>query len=372
MSFKNLMTAIHYRPGSLWARLLSPFAAVYGLVVTARLRAYEKQLLKSHPPGLPVISVGNLTTGGTGKTPIVIEIAQGLVKAGKTVLILSRGYGARRKVAYARATSPDLGDEAYLIQQRVPEAVVIVGPDRVKNLQRARQEYHPDYVILDDGYQHLRLGRSVNILLVDGEHLFGNGRLLPAGPLREPLSEIRRADMVFVTKSVSTEAMQAVEAMVRCYGSNPAPTIMPVPFQVAGLRNVAHDQILKPELYQSRPVVAVSAIAQPGRFEQDLRDLGVDLIQHHRFSDHHNYRPLDIETILYGFGKQPEKPWLVTTEKDLVKLQPLLPDEVRERLCTLQIAPALDGLWFYHEFLTQMHAVSSVPGSHAQPSGPAR
>lgn len=372
MSLKNFITSVHYRKGSPWATLLSPLAFFYGLAVKGRLWAYEHGYLKTHEPAVSVISVGNMTTGGTGKTPVVIEIARGLIKAGKTVVVLSRGYGARKKVAYARATTPETGDEAFMIQQHVPEAVVIVGADRVANLQRALREYHPDYVILDDGYQHLRLGRSVNILLIDGQYLLGNGRMLPAGPLREPLSEIRRADMVFVTKQVTRDSMQAVEDWLDQYGGKPKPTVMPVPFQVVGLRNVANNDILHPDHAKGKPVMAISAIAQPEQFEQSLKDLGLEVIQHYRYSDHHNYRPLDLETILYGYEKQAEKPLLVTTEKDLPKLMPLLPEKLKGRLCTLQIAPALDGVWLYHEFLTQMPAVSRSRRSHAQPSEPAR
>ena len=374
MCLKKLIASMHTaKAPSIAERLLAwtllPLSAAYALGVVARVEAYRLGLLKTVEPGVPVISIGNLTTGGTGKTPIVIELARGLVKAGKSVVVLSRGYGAKKKTDYARANDPQLGDEAYLIQQHVPEAAVIVGADRVYTLERAIIDYRPDYVLLDDGFQHLRLGRSVNILLIDGDNPVGNGHLLPAGPMREPLSAIARADLIFVTKSVTSDVMQQVETWANRYGGKVTPTVMPVPFQVAGLRNVEHNKILNAENTRSRKVVAVSAIARPEQFEQGLEGLGLEILKHFSFADHHNYRPIDVETVLYFYERQDEKPMLVTTEKDLPKLLPLLPEKLRPRICTLQICPALDGQWFYHEFLTQMPAISRFRDSQAQPSG---
>jgi tetraacyldisaccharide 4'-kinase len=328
---------------------------------------------------VPVISIGNLTTGGTGKTPIVVEIARGLIQAGKTVVVLSRGYGAAKPLAYGRALDPSHGDEAYMIQEQVPEAVVIIGRDRVATLVHAVRDYRPDYVLLDDGFQYLRLKRAINILLVDGARLIGNGHLLPVGPMREPISQIARADLVFLTKTVSKEAMQTVESWLERY----APTrrqslqVVPIEFQPIGLRSLFDFQLLNKhpipfDQFSERPVIAFSAVAQPEQFERDLKNQGLTVLQHFAFTDHHVYTERDVEKIvaLYQLHRA-EQPILVTTDKDLPKVRPMLPAELHEAVYTLQMQPSLDGRWFYDEFLTQMPSLIRK-GAHVQPSGRSR
>ncbi len=375
-SFKLWMTRQHYRTGSLpnpWLLPLIPLSWFYQLGVTSRLLAYQYGLLKSYQAPVPVISVGNLTTGGTGKTPMVITLAKGLVQSGKTVVILSRGYGAAQPVDYSRALDPAYGDEAYLIQEQVPEAIVIVGKNRVQNLQRSLRDYRPDFVILDDGFQHIQLERDMNILLVDGHQLLGNNQLLPAGPLREPLSELGRADVIFITKTVNEATLKTVQGWSQRFGPippKPPIQILPVPFQPAGLRPMGDFASLQShnvaiESLKTRPVIAFSAIAQTNQFEQDLKNLGLNLIQHVQFEDHHVYTPADVEKLTALMQQvqqvqqaQPipqEGPILVTTDKDLTKVRNLLPSQIQGQVYTLQMLPLLDGRWFYDEFLTQLH-----------------
>ncbi|HEY9745270.1 MAG TPA: tetraacyldisaccharide 4'-kinase, partial [Oculatellaceae cyanobacterium] len=368
-SLKNRIAELHYQSGlSPWLWPLLPFSGLYGMALRVRQLAYALGALKRTIPPAPVISVGNLTTGGTGKTPIVVELAKGLAASGKTVVVLSRGYGAAEPVPYARALDPRHGDEAYLIQSQVPEAIVVVGVNRVYTLQQALQDYHPDLVLLDDGFQYLPLHRHLNILLIDGERLLGNGRLLPAGPLREPLSALARADLVLVTKQVDTEAMQAVNDWVEQYGGNPKPTVLPVPFQPQGVRLMLAEQgELSLESLNSRAVVAFSGIANPERFEQDLQAAGVRLIRHVRFPDHHVYSPQDVNRLIALLEKhQGEQPLLITTEKDLVKVASLIPTAWRPFTGTLQVRPMLDGQWFYSEFITPMLGESLTGAAHAR------
>lgn len=370
----------HYRPGRLphpclWPLL--PASWVYGLVTKLRLLGYQYGLLKSYMAPVPVISIGNLTTGGTGKTPLVITIAKGLIQAGKTVVILSRGYGAAETVSYARALDPKYGDEPYMIQEQVPEAIVIVGKNRIDNLKKALHDYRPDFVILDDGYQHIRLERTLNILLIDGHRMLGNGHLLPVGPVREPLSEISRADLIFVTKSVSQNSLDTVAEWMRQYGPIPpkAPVqILPIPFQPAGLRPMSdftsltsHNQSLKE--FQGRAVIAFSALAQSAQFEKDLSTLGLKVLRHFQYEDHHVYTPADIAAIMKAFQKaQTDNPVLVTTDKDLTKVRRLLPEASHSSVYTLQMLPTLDGRWFYDEFLTQMPGSNRAGEGHVQSS----
>jgi tetraacyldisaccharide 4'-kinase len=364
--FREWMAELHYRPADvlpLWLHGLQPFAALYGLGVSARLTAYEQGWLQAVASDVPVISVGNLTTGGTGKTPVVIALADGLIRAGKRVLVLSRGYGAAEPVACGRAGDPRNGDEACLIQEQVPEAVVMVGRDRVRTLQAALTpsitERRPDYVILDDGFQYVRLRREMNLLLMDGEALIGNGRLLPMGPLREPLSQIRRADAVFITRHVSPEARQTVERWVHRHHPTPESVpVLSVPFRVTGLRPVESRETLPAEAFAGRPAIAVSGIARPGSFERDLREAGLRLLAHRRFPDHYVYTGTDVRELLNLQNRYSgENPVFITTEKDWPKIRACFPAGRREALAafhTLQIRPAFDGRWFYEEFLTPL------------------
>lgn len=382
MSFKNWIARKHYPPKgqlaiTLWPLL--PLAWLYGLGIQVRLWAYRFKWLKSHEPEVPVISIGNLTTGGTGKTPIVVELARGLIRAGKTVVILSRGYGALQPMDYGRAVNPNHGDEAYMIQEQVPEAVVIVGRDRVSTLQRAIHDYRPDYVLLDDGFQYLRLNRAMNILLIEGERLLGNGHLLPAGPMREPLAEIQRANLIFLTQTVSKEAMKTVEQWVTRY-SNPLThqklraQILPVDFKMVGLRPMADFKLfsrapLPFQQFLDRPVIAFSGIANPQAFEQGLQDQGFRLLKGLQFADHHAYTAQDVEHILALFHHyQAEKPILITTDKDLPKVRPWLTEAAQQETYTLQRAPSLDGRWFYDEFITQIPGFVQV-SKHAHSTG---
>jgi tetraacyldisaccharide 4'-kinase len=376
MRFQERMADLHYQTGdrrSPWLWLLFPLAAAYKWAISARLEVYRAGWLRSFKSPVPVISVGNLTTGGTGKTPLVIALTRGLVEAGKTVVVLSRGYGAEEPLAYGRALDPKHGDEAYIIQAQVPEAVVIVGRDRVQTLRRAVRDYRPDYVILDDGFQYLRLQRDVNILLIDGERLVGNGHLLPVGPLREPLSQLRRADVIFVTKGVSQESLQTVESWVKRYHSNPlSPQIpvIPVPFRPSGLCFAGQQPSIPLERFADRPVLAVSGIARPEAFERDLLEAGLRLLTPLRFNDHHVYTPADGQLIERLLSEaQAENPkeqgaLLVTTDKDWPKLSPCLSSEWQKSAYTLQTVPALDGRWFYDEFLTQMPGHTRLEDAH--------
>jgi tetraacyldisaccharide 4'-kinase len=289
----------------------------------------------------------------------VIELARGLISSDKTVVILSRGYGASEPLPYARALDPKHGDEAYLIQAQVPEAIVIVGRDRIHTLAQAVQDYRPDFVLLDDGFQYLPLQRHMNILLIDGEKIFGNNNLLPAGPLRESLSALQRADLILTTKQVSTDSMKAVENLVSQYGGKPRPTVLPVPFHANRLKPLLVNSPISLNALQDQPIIAFSGIAQPEQFERDLKQLGANIIHHERFSDHHVYSDHDISSLVRLLEKHAKSakqahPLFITTEKDLVKVATMIPTAWQPFTAALQIQPALDGKWFYSEFITQM------------------
>jgi tetraacyldisaccharide 4'-kinase len=391
-SLKNLIVEWHYPPplargekpclSQRILRWLAPISWVYGWAAALRSSAYRQGWLEALAAPIPVISVGNLTTGGTGKTPIVIALASGLVKAGKRVVVLSRGYGATIPLQGIRAGDPRHGDEACLIQEQVPEAIVLIGRKREDVLQAAMAEYKPDYVILDDGFQYMRLKRSTNILLFDGQALIGNGRLLPLGPLRESLTALRRADIIFVTRSVTREALDTVERWVRTYHPLGNLPIMAVPFESAGLKSVsgptALGAIVQASQLAGRSMVAFSGLARPESFQQNLLELGLPLLAHRRFADHHAYNANDIHELkqLVEQNVQPGSlpPILVTTDKDWPKVRAAFASVLpAPEIYTLQTAPLLDGYWFYEEFLTRspQHSKPEPPeGSSKTPGLP--
>jgi tetraacyldisaccharide 4'-kinase len=333
------MTTLHYRPSlSPWLWPLLPMEWGYKMLVESRLRAYQSGFFKTKWVEVPVISVGNLTTGGTGKTPCVLEICRWLIGHRKKVVVLSRGYGAEAPASYARATDPKFGDEAYFLQQQLPEAIVIVGKDRVKNAQRAIRDYHPDIIVLDDGYQHLRLGRTVNILLVDGHQAFGNNHLLPAGPLREPLDQIRRAHAIWMTRSDNQADLKHLREYIG-YAGKFIP-IHPVPFEIIGYQSLAAPDIIPVTALKGKSAVVFSGIAKPERFEADLAHLGIKFHKTYRFTDHHRYAPKDMAQVMATLSSSKEPLW-ITTEKDRTKIERLIPDSQKPSVYTLIVRPVL-------------------------------
>lgn len=273
-----------------------PASWLFGALAALRRSLYRKQILASHRLPVPVIVVGNISVGGTGKTPLTLALAERLKQFGKHPVIVSRGYGgsvqnptAVREDSEARIC----GDEPVLMARR-GICPVWVGRDRVATARSALQA-HPecDLVLCDDGLQHYRLQRDVELVVVDGQRRFGNGLLLPAGPLREPVSRLEQVDAVIV----NGEGVQAGEQTMRLHGElfhrllEPGKTLPALCFQ--GLR-----------------LHAVAGIGNPRRFFDQLQAMGLDCTEH-PFPDHHAYTP---EELAYA-----ECDALLLTEKDAVK-----------------------------------------------------
>ena len=283
-----------------WQRLLAPLQTPYGLALAAKNLGYDKRLLKPRTLAWPVISVGNLSVGGTGKTPIVIELARLLTQRGMHVDVLSRGYGRRSPRAVERVV-PDgdahrYGDEPLLIA-RATGVPVYVGASRYKaGLLAEREASAAEGVhLLDDGFQHRKLGRTIDIVLLrPTDHA---GQLLPAGMLREPLQSLHRGDLFIMREH------DAVSGAVLHWAGIHKP--------VWRMRRV-----MMPPTFEGR-AVAFCGIAHPGDFFHQLSTSGVALIDRIAFPDHHRFRPRDIDMIArraHGAGA------LLTTEKDFVRL----------------------------------------------------
>ncbi len=325
----SIMALLHRLTHDIWQRqgfwgevswlALTPLSLGFSALVRGRNLLYDRQLLPIERPALRVISIGNLTVGGTGKTPTVLWLAQTLQRRGHRVGILARGYKGKNDgitvvgtKGQARSTPAEAGDEAVMLA-RLFAGVVIAGRDRAAAARFARKYFALDVVIVDDGFQHRRLDRDIDLLLMSGTKGTGNGWLLPAGPLREPPTAVQRADVVIITKSGEQKKSQW-SAM-----SNGAP-IFYGELKITGLVTAA--QRHTPELPLARligkRVLALSGIADPAPFYRALREWDATVAEVMEFPDHHMYSQTDWQAISLASQKFD---LIVTTEKDLVKLE---------------------------------------------------
>ncbi|MCY1021891.1 tetraacyldisaccharide 4'-kinase [Pyxidicoccus sp. MSG2] len=361
-----------------WGRraLLSPLSALswpYAAAVHLRRALYDAGLLRAERvEGLRVISVGNVNVGGTGKTPAVLHLAELLVRAGHKVGILTRGYGrgSREPLSFTGSeplpSVEDAGDEPLLLARRCPQARLFVGADRVASAYRARDEFGLDTVLLDDGFQHRRLARDEDLVVVDEAVGLGNGHMLPRGPLREPRSSLRRATLLWVRASSSAadtstlapgpelpagrlppgnpaRAPQSMEATGpgvlagRLPSGNPARA--PTPMEAMGpdlpeARGVPRvrtryrptawlepsGRVLPTDTLAGQPVLALAGLARPGGFLRTLHSLGAEVRDAALFPDHHRFTADELRDVESRAARQGAR--VVTTEKDAVRLPP--------------------------------------------------
>ncbi len=276
--------------------LLLPLAGLYCLLAGVRRLAYRLGALRSVRLPVPVIVVGNITVGGTGKTPLVIWLAQYLRGLGYRPGIISRGYGGRSPVwpcAVEADSDPHaLGDEPVLLA-RHSGCPVWVGPDRVQAGRSLLRNHACDILLSDDGLQHLRMERDIEIAVLDGERRLGNGLCLPAGPLREPRGRLRRVDLVIVN------------------GGRPREGELSMAIRGQTLIRLQDRREQQADTFAGKPVHAVAGIGNPERFFRQLESLGAQPIRH-EFPDHHRFRPTDLD-----FGG--DGTTVIMTEKDAVK-----------------------------------------------------
>lgn len=277
------------------AVLLLPLSWLFCLAVMLRRAAYRTGLLKTARLPVPVIVVGNISVGGTGKTPLVVWLAAFLKQHGYRPAIVSRGYGGQTR-EYPLFVMPDsdprlAGDEAVLLVRRCG-CPMAVAPDRVAAARKVL-EAGCDIIISDDGLQHYRLGRDIEIAVIDGARRLGNGRCLPAGPLREPPGRLRRVDLIVVN------------------GGPAATGQFEMHLRSGALRNLADEGVTRdPADFRGQTVHAVAGIGHPARFFGHLRRLGLDIVEH-AFPDHHPFAAQDLR-----FGDNAP---IIMTEKDAVK-----------------------------------------------------
>jgi len=317
--------------GRLLYLLLIPFGMMYSGLVWARRELYRSGLLlRRRVHGLTVVSIGNLTVGGTGKTPLVVGLVRGLLDQGVPTAVVARGYRAtgrgRGPLLVSDGAGPLVpvelaGDEPVMIARSVP-AVVIVSRDRYLGARLARERYGAEVVVLDDGFQHLRLARDVDIVLLDAADPFGNGWTLPAGRLREPLSALHDADLfLFVQRGLTGVRPIPRRLKGLLQALRPGAVTLDGLLRLDGLRRAGGGTTRPLEWLVDRSLLLVSGLAAPRSFEAELRQRGVRVAGHLDFGDHHRYTDSDLEVIRRAFRESGAEA-VVTTSKDEVKLVP--------------------------------------------------
>jgi tetraacyldisaccharide 4'-kinase len=298
--------------------LLPPLSALYGAITRTRLSLYQRGTFHTTKLDRPVISVGNITAGGTGKTPLVEWISKTIAERGKKVCILTRGYGRenpQRQVvvsdgATILATPTEAGDEPYLLATKLlGSAAVISNIDRISASRYAIEHFASDCFVLDDGFQHLRVARDLNIVTIDATNPWGGGELLPYGRLREPIASLNRADCVVLTRTDQVENTGALTTQIR---------------DLIGGRHMFTSKMraLKDLLPTTAPVAAFCAVGNPQSFFTQLTKAGYNVVLQKAFSDHHAYTQQDVDHLLHE-ASHAGATNLITTAKDAVKLRSL-------------------------------------------------
>lgn len=301
--------------------LTSTASRLYAAGVRWRLQRYRSGRLKIHRLNTPVISIGNLTVGGTGKTPCTALIANFLKEDGLTVAILSRGYKRESKGLIEVSNGNEIlcdarqaGDEPYLLAQLCPGVRVVVNANRYEAGKWLESQIKIDVFLLDDGYQHFQLHRDLNLLLLDSESPMGNGQLLPSGILREPSSEIGRADLVMATRAERANR-DALHALVGSF--NPAAPLFFAQHAIVGFKLLNAASPL--EYFEQQKVAAFSGIAQPQRFFANLQQQQLRLVHQASFPDHHRYVIAEL-TAFFQQAVAQQATAIITTEKDAANL----------------------------------------------------
>jgi len=327
--------------------ILRALSYLYRGIVQLRIWLYRKRLMRDRTLGCLVISIGNLTVGGTGKTPVVEKFARALQAGGRRVAILSRGYKSKklpllkrlwfqmtnrapykpRIVSDGRSILLDsrmAGDEPYMLAVNLKDVIVLVDKNRVASGLYAIEEMGCDTLLLDDGMQFLRLKHRLEIVLVDRQAPFGNEHLLPRGTLREPAGNLRRASYIFITKS-TPQGNEDLIKRIRKY--NRTAEIIECSHQPQYLEHVLTGERLPLHWLRGRHVAALSAIAAPKSFEDGLKRLGAKVELTRQFADHHRFTEREITGYLKRCGNRALDA-VITTEKDYVRLPRLTAPEV--------------------------------------------
>ena len=314
------------RERSIYVFFLYLLSSIYASLIRGRCQLYRWGILPTKKLPIKVVCVGNMTLGGTGKTPTVEYVARTLKSAGIRVAVLSRGYKGKHEKGLAVVSDGEAillsqeesGDEPYLLAHRLEGIPILVGRNRYNSGKMACQRFGIQVAVLDDGYQHIQLSRDMNILLVDGSEGFGNGHLFPLGPLREPLAGLTRADHFLITQAEKQERVQAIQETLTRW--NAAAGISHGRYLPEHLFDPKTGERNRPDDLTGKKILAFAGLAKPDYFFELLESLGASVVRHLAFPDHYPYAQRDLEAIRKEMcGAE----WTVTTEKDMVRLEGL-------------------------------------------------
>ncbi len=337
-------------PNPLW----TPAAQVYGFFVARRNRAFDEGKRASFTADFPVISVGNISVGGAGKTPVSEYLMRYFLEKGKKPAYLSRGYGRKTKGYQEVNTQPEngsfpdyrqYGDEAVQVAMKFPQARVAVAESRTEGLQQLTA-FSPDVAILDDAFQHRAVNRNLDLVVLDASRPVWNDRLLPAGYLRESLNALHRADFLVVNKLARAEDFADWEKHLRPFGK-PMAAVSPA---WKCLRQVGETNELPLDFLTQKPVVALSGIGNPGFFHRQLTTAGAHLVHTFAFGDHHAFTEKDLLAIrkkMQEVRKTYPEAVIVTTEKDAMRLQG--PVESAFLQTEVMVYPLIELVWMQGE-----------------------
>ena len=325
--------------------ILNLFSILFAQIIKIRYILYDKRLLKNNPLGCLVIVVGNITVGGTGKTPVVEKLAKTLQQNGRKVGIISRGYKSKKEslikkmlrfITNGEVAPPKVvsdgknvllgsklaGDEPYMLAKNLPGVVVVCDKNRVKAGYFAIKDFGCDTLVLDDGFQYLKLKGSLNICLVDSTNPFGNEHLLPRGILREPLHRLSKADYILITKTKNIQQCEELHRTIRKHNS--LAKMIYCTHTPRFLVDIKSQEEKNLDFIKGKKVAIFSGIAYPESFEGTIKEQGADIIYTKRFLDHHRFSKGEIKTVfMESLASGAEM--ILTTEKDAVRLPKIFP-----------------------------------------------
>ena len=308
--------------------LLLPFAWIYGWIMILRNLFFDFNIFRVRKFDIPIISVGNITTGGTGKTPFVEYLVRYYQEYGVKVCVISRGY--KRSTENTRLVSDGKriygdasvnGDEPQQIAEKFPNVLVIVDKKRVRAVDYAIKRFQPSIIILDDAFQHRSLGRNLDIVMIDGRISLPKTKMIPVGNRRESLSGLRRADLL-VFSNVSATSQQVLNSLKR-YSSASS---VGIKYNIKTVRSLSTNQIISVTDLVGAPCIVFCGIGAPAAFRQTLTNLKVNVVEFIVYPDHHLYTIDEIENIKRYFEIRKAK-YIITTEKDATRLRTLCKGE---------------------------------------------
>lgn len=306
---------------------LMPLSFFWSAFYQIRRFCYEYGLFVQNSFKVPIVSIGNITFGGTGKTPFTLWIAKYLEEQNKKVMILMRGYkGSKEKghgiVRADNSLSHDpkkFGDEAIIFGRNLKNARVVVGRNRSANLRHYLDSESPDFVLLDDGHQHLKLARNINFCLFDSTLPMESYHVAPRGYLRESFTSLRKVDAIILTRcrQVSAQKIKLLKSKISKFTDSSIP-VVEIDYKTLGFFDSSSQMQLGTEEIKDKKVIAMAGIASPESFYNTLESLGAKIIKKHTFPDHHDFSSKDIDLITQESNKR--NAIVITTEKDIVKI----------------------------------------------------